>query len=128
MKKEIKKIIFLGTAVLPVFVFAEVTTALPTAPALKDILINFNNTLQPLAMLIIGLGVLFLMWNIADYIMAGSGDPKEAKKAATMISYSIIALFVMISVWGLVNVIQNTLGIYSTSAPTNPTVQPIESL
>lgn len=113
MNKGIKKIIFLGIALLPFLALA--------APTLKDVLSNLTTILDSSFKLFLTLGVFFLMWNIVDYIMAGSGDPKEAAKAVKMITYSIIALFIMISVWGLVKVIQNTLGIQSESAPSAPT-------
>ena len=114
MKKEIKKIIFLGITLLPSLVFA-------VGPTLAELVNNFGNIINMFAKLLIAVAVLYLIWNTMEYVRTGSGDPKKAAEAGMMITYSIIALFVMISVWGLVAIIQNTFGLDNT-IPNLPTV------
>ena len=51
------------------------------------------------------------------------GEDKETGKQIMI--WGIIALFVMVSVWGLVNVLSNTTGIGGAAAPTTiPTLIP----
>jgi len=59
--------------------------------------------------LLIITGVMLFLWGISRYIIAKDDATKE--NARNTIVYGIITLFVMVSVWGLVNVIANTFSI-----------------
>lgn len=63
--------------------------------------------LKPLTVLIIGLAVLYFLLGVLKYIQS-VGDETKRKEGVTMMTYGIIGLFVMASLWGLVYVIQNT--------------------
>ncbi len=79
------------------------------------------NQLVPFA---IGLGLIAFLFGIVRYITAGAGEDKAA--ARNLMIYGIIALFVMVSVWGLVNFIGQALGINNPDtqrAPNVPTNQ-----
>ena len=79
---------------------------------------NILNKLVPFA---IGLGLVVFLFGIVRYVTAGAGEDKAA--ARNLMIYGIIALFVMVSVWGLVNFIGSSLGINKTdniSAPNVP--------
>ena len=67
----------------------------------------FNNTLIPLIFI---LATLIFLWGMVLYVAKGH-DPAEQKKAKSLMLWGIIGLFVMIAVWGLVNVIATTTGI-----------------
>ncbi|OGD66731.1 hypothetical protein A2442_01215 [Candidatus Campbellbacteria bacterium RIFOXYC2_FULL_35_25] len=72
--------------------------------------------------LIIGAAVIFFLYGLMKYIMS-VGEDKETGKQIMI--WGIIALFVMVSVWGLVNVLSNTTGIGGAAAPTTiPTLIP----
>ncbi|MEI8338104.1 MAG: pilin [bacterium] len=76
--------------------------------------------------LIIGLAVIIFLIGIAQYIT--SGDNEEKKEASrNLMLYGIISIFVMVSVWGFVNILTNTffgsnakLPNLPPSATTNP--------
>jgi Type IV secretion system pilin len=77
------------------------------------------NQLVPFA---IGLGLVVFLFGIIRYITAGAGEEKAA--ARNLMIYGIIALFVMVSVWGLVNFIGSSLGLNNPAnepAPNIPT-------
>lgn len=78
-----------------------------------DFIKNLLNTLLPL---IIAAAVVYFVYGIARYVMAGDDDAKAAAK--NKIIYGIVGLFIMISVWGLVNILVNTFGLQNT-APAN---------
>ncbi|NCS99193.1 hypothetical protein GW764_03335 [Candidatus Parcubacteria bacterium] len=66
---------------------------------------------------VIGLAVLVFIWGILQYVVAKSeDDQKEAKK---VILWGVIVLFVMVSVWGLVNLLGDTLNL-NNNTPTGP--------
>ncbi len=82
-----------------------------------DIFNFINRILNTLLPLIIAAAVVYFIYGIATYVMSGSDDAKAAAK--DRIIYGIIGLFVMVSVWGLVNILVNTFGISNQTAPGN---------
>ncbi len=66
--------------------------------------------LNPLIGLLIGAALVFFLYGVFTYINAG-GDSGKVAEGSKMMLYGIIALFVMVSVWGLVSIVANTLGI-----------------
>lgn len=97
-----KKIILLGVGAAPFLAFAQ--------GSVKTLLEKVVDQISILPGLIIGLTIIYFLWNVFEYIQAG-GDPKKSADVVKMITYSLIAIFVMVSVWGLVRVIGNTFGI-----------------
>lgn len=63
--------------------------------------------------------IVFLYGIVAKYIFS-AGDPEKVKEGHRLILWGLIAFVVMISLWGLVNVIANTFGLYGISAPPTP--------
>ncbi len=62
--------------------------------------------------LIISLAILYFLWGVVQYVI--KHDPEGKERARSQIVYGIIGIVVMVSVWGLVNIIQNALGVGST--------------
>jgi ribose/xylose/arabinose/galactoside ABC-type transport system permease subunit len=57
---------------------------------------------------LVGLAVLFFVWGLTLFIReAGSEDAQ--KRARQIMLWGIIAIFVMVSVWGFVAILQNTV-------------------
>lgn len=70
------------------------------------IVATINNQLIPL---VIGLALLAFLWGMFMLITA-SDDEGKRKEAINIITYGIVGLFVMISVWGFVNILIGTFG------------------
>lgn len=66
-----------------------------------------SNIIQPVIVLIFALAILYFLWNVALFIKK-SDDPKEIEKFKTNAIWGIIAIFVMASMWGLVQVLINS--------------------
>ncbi len=73
----------------------------------KCVVSFFTNSINLLIPLIIGVAVLLFIFGLLKYMSAG-GDSDAVKEARNYIIFGIIALFVMISVWGLVHILVNT--------------------
>lgn len=71
-----------------------------------DVLINILNSV---GYLIIGLATVVFMYGLVTYIYYSDNESKR-KESTQYITYGIIGLFVMVSVWGLVYIITNTFG------------------
>lgn len=61
------------------------------------------------------------LYGIAKAYIFSNGEPAEVEKGHKLVLWGIVAFAVMISVWGLVNVVANTFGLSGYSAPILPT-------
>jgi hypothetical protein len=59
----------------------------------------------------IGLAVLAFFWFLIQFIWKGKEDGEKKKASINGMGWSIIALFVMVSIWGLVGFLGSMLGI-----------------
>jgi amino acid transporter len=85
---------------------------------------NVNNLITRLATLgdvivylLVALAVIFVVYNIVIYLIKGD-DPATKGKAGLNILWGIAGLAIIVSLWGLVNILLNTFG-----TNTNPPVQ-----
>jgi len=63
--------------------------------------------LSHVVIILVALAVVFFLYGILKYI--GSGDDEESRgKSKNVMIYGIIGLFVMVSFWGIVNILINT--------------------
>ena len=67
------------------------------------------NALVPIA---IGFAVLFFFWGLAKYIL-NAGDEEKKKEGRSIMIWGVIALFIMVSIWGIVSVLADTFGVDS---------------
>ena len=67
------------------------------------------STLRGLLILLISLAVVWFIWNVIKYSMSKEEDGKD--KAKTQMIHGIIAIAVIVSVWGIVALLQNAFGI-----------------
>jgi hypothetical protein len=73
--------------------------------SLVQLLLGLLKLLVPL---IIGLAMVLFLFGIVRYITAGQ-DENRMKEGRNLMIYGIIALFVMVSVWGLVAILTSTI-------------------
>jgi len=74
------------------------------AELIETIIVGIVN---PLIVLVIALALLYFLWGVTKYILH-SGDAEKRTEGYQMMIYGIIALFVLVSVWALVEVLANT--------------------
>lgn len=70
-------------------------------------LASISNFIDRLIPLIISIALILFLIGIVQYVTAG-GDEEKRSAARGMIIFGIIALFVMVSVWGFVNILSRT--------------------
>ena len=88
------------------------------AADILSILAEVTRLLGLIIPIIFGLAFIVFLWGMFQYIRAADEGGKE--EGRNKIIYGIIGLFVMVAVWGLVKVVQETfLGSTSLIAPTN---------
>lgn len=72
-------------------------------------LINFLTCtlMQAVVPLLVGLAVVFFVYGIIKFFLNPDNEEKK-KEGKTFILWGIIALFVMVSIWGLVGILSGT--------------------
>ena len=87
---------------------------------LGEIVATIGEVIGTLTPIVVALALLFFFWGLAKYILAAGDESKKAEGRSTMI-WGVIALFVIVSVWGLVQVLQQTfLGTTSPDGTATP--------
>jgi uncharacterized membrane protein len=61
-------------------------------------------------LIFIALGIITFFWGIVIYIFR-SGDEGKRKEGVNYIMYGILGIFVMVAVWGIVQIFSSMLGI-----------------
>jgi len=112
MKKGLKFILASAAGALPFVAFAQNIT---------DLILQINGIINVIIPFIVGLAVLVIIWGIFGYI-TGAGDEEKRGEAKQYIIWGVIGVFIMLSVWGLVNVVVNSFGLSSKAIPASPTV------
>lgn len=74
---------------------------------LQGVLQVFANLIETATPLVVALALLFFFWGLATYILAAGSEEKKGKGKMIMV-WGVLALFVMVSVWGIVNVLRDT--------------------
>lgn len=85
---------------------------------LLGLLNQANDLINRLIPFVIALTVLFFLWGVFRFVMSGS-DAEARTEARGFMIWGIIALFVMVSVWGLVNILVRSFNL-DVSAPPAP--------
>ena len=81
-----------------------------SAQNLQGLLNAFSELLNLAIPVVIALAVLYFFWGLAQYIL-NSGDETKKSEGRSIMIYGIIALFVMVSVWGLIRLLQETFNV-----------------
>lgn len=112
----LSSVLSLSAFALPMVTFAQ-------GGGVRQLIQMVGGIVQALIPIVIGLAVLVFLWGVLNYVIK-SDDPGK-KEAKDFMLWGIIALFVMVSVWGLVNILRDTLDLNpaTPSAPAIPRVQ-----
>jgi len=107
-----KAFIVLGTLATPFIASAQNTTG-----DLEGLVVLAGSMVNMLVPIVSTLVVLFFFWGLAQYVLA-AGDEEKAKEGKSIMIWGAIALFVMVSIWGIIGFLQQTLGTRNTNTQT----------
>lgn len=92
---------------------ADCDTKKTLACVINDIIGYLNLTLY----LLMAIAILMFVWNVINYFI----KPNENRKdAGTYVMYSVIGFFVILSIWGIVNIVNNTFGLGNSGGNNAP--------
>ncbi len=60
---------------------------------------------------VVGLAVLAFFWFLVEFIWKGRDSADDKKKSLAGMGYAVLALFIMVSIWGLVGFLGSVFGI-----------------
>lgn len=75
----------------------------------KDLVSLFINIINPILLLLAGFSLLVFFWGLASFIFK-SGDTKAIADGKELMKWGLIALFVMVSLWGIINFFYGSFG------------------
>ncbi len=112
MKNSRFKIPILSTALfslfflIPIFAFAEVAGGPEGFMYFVVILLSIINFAT---LVVIALSLVAFLWGLANFIRNADND-EEVKKGKKLMIWGLVALFVMFSIWGIINLLDDTFG------------------
>lgn len=110
-----KKFIILALAFVPAFASAQ------NLGNIQNLMNSFRNIVDLALPIVVALALLAFFWGLAKFIFA-SGDEDKRDDGKRIMIWGVIALFVMVSVWGLVRFVGQAFGIEQGGTVNIPTV------
>jgi uncharacterized membrane protein YidH (DUF202 family) len=90
---------------LPAVALAQIP---PVIDTVDKIFLAAEGLINRAAPFLIGLAVFLVMWGVFKFITS-AGDETKRAEAQKLVLWGVIGVFVMISIWGFVNILRNTL-------------------
>ena len=106
-----------GALFAPVLALAQT----PNLTGLQAILTFIATTVKTLIPIVFGLAIVFFFWGLVTFLRA-AGDPKAQEAGRNQMIWGVIAIAVMISIYGLVAWLQSTFGVQNITTGAVPTV------
>ncbi len=94
---------------LPLLTFAQ---SVNTIQSLGQTIIDLINTV--FVPLIFALAFVVFLWGVFQFFIAGAADEEKRESGKSLMIYGLIGFFVMVSVWGLVNLLVGTFNLNDT--------------
>ncbi len=131
MKFIIRSAVLLGSFALPTLAFAlQISLSIGVGngcgassicEVASTVLYLINSVLVPL---IFAISFLVFIYGVFKQYILSKGDSAAIAQGHQIILWGIIGFVVMISLWGLVNVVANSFGLEGYAAPPLPTSYP----
>jgi NADH:ubiquinone oxidoreductase subunit 2 (subunit N) len=114
--KKIAALISVSFAV-PALAFAQTVDSIQNG---GQFIINFINTVA--VPVLFAIAFIVFIYGVFQYFILGRGNEEKQGEARTLILYGLIGFFVMVSVWGLVNILLGSVRLNSNvpSYPATP--------
>ena len=110
--KKLIKIVPLAAILFPAVAFA-------AFPKTSDLILEVSSLVRALILIMAGLALLAFFWGLVKFIFK-AGDEKETAAGKRLMQWGLIALFVMVSVWGIIKFVE--IELFGNLDKTNPTI------
>ena len=89
----------------------QTTTGNVNTSAISTLIVQFGAIIASLGPIFITLAVLAFFWYLVEFIWKGRDDAEAKKRGLSGMGYAILAIFAMVSVWGLVSFLGSVLNV-----------------
>lgn len=110
-----KTLTFFVTRVATVLTLCTPVVALAAGQGIKALIISAHNLINVLIGIVASCAFLFFLWGLAKFILHVNGDESAVEEGKAFMKWGIIALFVMMSIWGIVNFLISASGLQNLS-------------
>jgi len=93
----------------------------PDLAYLESAIDSIGSLVAQLIPIVIAIGLLFFIWGLVQFI-AASGDEAAKEEGKRKMVWGILALFVIVAVWGLVGILADLTGIEVGGTVDTPSV------
>src|SRR3990170_2644040 len=76
----------------------------------KDLIRAVGGLINPIIAILVGVALLAFFWGLAKFIFRVGGDEKAVEEGKNLMIWGVIALFVMISIWGIIAFVYRDIG------------------
>ncbi len=83
---------------------------------IRELIVSVGDLVRVLTLIIAAVALLAFFFGLAKFIFKVGGDEKAVDAGKTLMIWGLIALFVMVSVWGIIGFFQRELGLPGTSS------------
>jgi hypothetical protein len=113
-----KKVIYALMSFGPVLAMAQ-NSPEDTTEGIGSLVSGIGDVIGKVIPVLFALAIVFFFWGLIQFIR-GAHDPKAREEGKSIMIYGVIAIFVMVSIYGLVGWLQNTLGVNPSETPDLP--------
>jgi len=89
-------------------------------PGLGGVIVTIKSLLDDVVPICLVIALIYFIYGLAEYILE-SGETNKKEEGRTRMIYGTIAMFVIVSIWGIIGLINETVGI---TASDNTVVSP----
>lgn len=108
---------------IPIVTFAQTPTQAisPNRSSLNTLLLMAQDFLDNAIWFLVSLGVIFIVWNAVQFIRHGASDDRTQYR--TGILWGIFGLFLILSIWGLVEILSSTFNVQNSNGSSQAATQ-----
>mgnify|MGYP001571714060 FL=1 len=120
LQNHMKKVIALASGTLaalalPLVSFAAINNL---SDAGSFVINTINNVLVPV---LFAIAFIVFLWGVFKTFIIGATSEEAKEEGKSLMLYGLIGFFVMVSIWGLVNILTGTVGFGNSAGPTSGT-------
>lgn len=94
--------------------------SITSSQGVQELITDSYSVVGLLTTIAVGSALLVFFWGLAQFILHKSGGSETAQtEGSRLMVWGIIALVIMISIWGIVSLIQSEFNISPTTVPLN---------
>lgn len=105
MKINKKYTLLVASLLIPIVSYAE------TLGGLKELIKSMGQVINLTIPVVFALTLVYFFWGLAQFILKDAGNEKTREDGKKKIIWSIVALFIFISIAGIMNLVSNIVGV-----------------